>query len=350
MKTLGCTSTLALSLVLSIGLSGCGGGSSDSASNTNGKGSGTTKTVTFSGRAVDGYISGATACLDTNVNGVCDSGEPTASTNTDGKFTFTNVTVDSGKLIPIIVKGGTDISTNKPFKGTISSIVNTEDMTKNKTVVTSPLTDLVTTKFIASKDKSLASLSQIKNNVASSLNISVEKINSDPMKDKDVFAKAQEVQQIKKLILTAATKSNGGSINADELAKNVREAVATSVESNADLNTTDVIKKLKVVQPTVTIPVNETNFIANQITEIKKTLAIMVTNTTVTTNTLNQQQSNLDTTVESASKRIKEATDDSVITVVTVKQVTKTEPVKPTKPVATPVATTLATPPVVPTL
>lgn len=346
MKSLGYTSTLALSLALSFGLIGCGGGgSSDSTPTTDTSGGGTTpttSTTTFSGTAVDGYISGGTACLDTNINGKCDSGEPTAPTNANGKFTFTNVEVDSGVLLPVIVTGGTDTATNKAFVGSVSNIINTDDIATNTSFTASPLTDLVATAFIASSDKSTASLAQIKTNVASSLNISVEKVDSDPVQDKEVFAKAQEVQQTKKLILTAATKANGGSLNADQLTKSVREAMAKSVQSGTTLSSTDVITKLKETQPTITIPSNETDFIASQTTEIKKTLATIVTDETITVDTLNQQQSNIETVVESASANIENATDGSVITVV--------EVVPVTPPVTTPIATTLATPPAVPAL
>lgn len=40
----------------------------------------------LSGAVIDGYIEGATVCLDSNGNGACDTGEPSAKTSSDGKF------------------------------------------------------------------------------------------------------------------------------------------------------------------------------------------------------------------------------------------------------------------------
>lgn len=341
--------TLSLALALSLGFSACGGGGGDSSSSSNNNGGGTSptsNTKTFSGIAVDGYISGGTACLDKNINGICDNGEPTTPTNANGKFTFTDVEVESGKLIPVIVTGGTDTATNKPFEGSLSNIINTDDIATNTSLFVSPLTDLVATSFLVSNDKSSASLALIKTNVASSLNLNVEKLDKDPMQDKEVFAKAQEVQQTKKLILTAATKAASGSLNEEELTKSVREAISTSVQTGTTLNSTDVITKLKEIHPTVNIPSNETDFIANQTTEIKSALATIVTDTTIIVDSLDQQESNLITTVESALTKIEDATDGSVITVVEVSPLYPATTQTPT----TPIASAIPTPPAVPAL
>lgn len=40
----------------------------------------------LSGAVIDGYIEGANVCLDLNSNGACDTGEPLAKTDGDGKF------------------------------------------------------------------------------------------------------------------------------------------------------------------------------------------------------------------------------------------------------------------------
>ena len=43
-------------------------------------------TQTISGKAIDGYLAGALVCLDLNTNGVCDTGEPSATTDANGNF------------------------------------------------------------------------------------------------------------------------------------------------------------------------------------------------------------------------------------------------------------------------
>jgi len=44
--------------------------------------------VAFTGVVADGPLQGATACYDLNDNGACDSGEPTATTDADGRYAF----------------------------------------------------------------------------------------------------------------------------------------------------------------------------------------------------------------------------------------------------------------------
>jgi len=75
---------LALS-VLSL-LTACGGGGSVS------------KTITFAGQVIDGYIEGAIVCLDLNANLSCDSGEPTAVSKSDGTYSLDVSQVDTEKL------------------------------------------------------------------------------------------------------------------------------------------------------------------------------------------------------------------------------------------------------------
>jgi len=65
-------------------LSACGGGG-DSAPE-----SGAT-TTSLSGVVADGYLRGATVCLDINQNAVCDSDEPTAVTGQGGAYTMTDI-------------------------------------------------------------------------------------------------------------------------------------------------------------------------------------------------------------------------------------------------------------------
>ena len=76
-------SAIAASLILSF--SACGGGGSSSTPTAN-----PLSTVTASGIAVDGYISGGFACLDLNLDGGCDATtEPYAITDASGKFSLT---------------------------------------------------------------------------------------------------------------------------------------------------------------------------------------------------------------------------------------------------------------------
>ena len=75
-------------------VAGCSGGGGTSA-----------VTNSLSGVVADGYISGATACLDTNSNGVCDTGEPTGPvTTSSGAFTISGFTTGDDKKYPVVVQ------------------------------------------------------------------------------------------------------------------------------------------------------------------------------------------------------------------------------------------------------
>ena len=58
-------------------------------------------TVSLSGVVADGYLQDALVCLDMNNNKACDSNEPQATTDSDGKYSFTASEGDS-KTYPVI--------------------------------------------------------------------------------------------------------------------------------------------------------------------------------------------------------------------------------------------------------
>jgi alpha-beta hydrolase superfamily lysophospholipase len=73
------TPVLLLSTLTVAILTACGGGNSINGENP-------AVSNILSGAVIDGYIEGATVCLDSNGNGACDTGEPSAKTSSDGKF------------------------------------------------------------------------------------------------------------------------------------------------------------------------------------------------------------------------------------------------------------------------
>ncbi len=87
-------------VVAAVILSACGGGSGSSLG-----------PITVSGVALDGYIKGATICFDANSNNVCDTGEPSAVTGADGKYSITLPTgteTTDKHLIAIVPAGAYD--------------------------------------------------------------------------------------------------------------------------------------------------------------------------------------------------------------------------------------------------
>ena len=89
--------TMILMLASTVILAGCGGGGSGSGS---GSGSNVSTaapiapapspaSIEFSGKVIDGYIQGATVCLDINNNYACDDNEPFSLSGIGGSYTFT---------------------------------------------------------------------------------------------------------------------------------------------------------------------------------------------------------------------------------------------------------------------
>ncbi|MDT7520606.1 hypothetical protein RAE19_18225 [Rhodoferax sp. TBRC 17660] len=81
--------TFALTSIAVALLTACGGG---------GGGGGSSASSVLSGMVIDGYIEGAKVCLDVNSNGVCDAGEPTATTDSAGKYQLSPGSIDTTGL------------------------------------------------------------------------------------------------------------------------------------------------------------------------------------------------------------------------------------------------------------
>ncbi|HIF9077293.1 hypothetical protein [Photobacterium damselae] len=91
-------STIALGISSILLLSACGGGSSDSDK--------TSSTRSIQGKAIDGYVKGATVGLDLNFNGKLDAGEPTTITGDNGTYILdikSNQDASCADYVPTIV-------------------------------------------------------------------------------------------------------------------------------------------------------------------------------------------------------------------------------------------------------
>ncbi len=118
----------AIFISISLSLTGCGGNSSSSATNAN--------TVSLTGVViVDGYVQGATVCLDKNNNLFCESSEPQAITNAQGQYKLNNITTSDSTSYPVIAAVPVEASQNaKPFTLTTP---------RGKHSVISPITTLI---------------------------------------------------------------------------------------------------------------------------------------------------------------------------------------------------------------
>ncbi len=81
------------------------------------------------GHAIDGYIAGATVFADANANGQLDDGEAFGTTNAVGNWSI------PGGSGPIVMIGGTDISTNLPFTGVYEAPSSASVITPLTTII-----------------------------------------------------------------------------------------------------------------------------------------------------------------------------------------------------------------------
>ncbi len=128
-----------MSLVAALLLGGCGsdgGGGSSS----------------ISGVAIDGYIRNAKACVDRNYNKICDSNEPSATTQSRGVFSIPASATDSGNY-PIVIEAGTDAFD----EGRGAYFATPLKLTAPAGVTTiTPITSLVQQKISEGKDRATA--------------------------------------------------------------------------------------------------------------------------------------------------------------------------------------------------
>ncbi|WP_127472022.1 hypothetical protein [Thiomicrorhabdus aquaedulcis] len=95
--------------ILGLTLTGCGGGGDSAAG-------GEQDVPTISGVVADGYLSGATACLDLNNNSVCDPEEPQDITDSFGQYSF-NSDSTQGTILIEVHPAAIDSDTGMPVGG-----------------------------------------------------------------------------------------------------------------------------------------------------------------------------------------------------------------------------------------
>jgi len=182
----------------------------------------------LSGLAVDGYVQGATVFLDVNKNGLLDSGEPSATTDSAGKYTLDYASV-SGNVtgLPIVVTGGIDTDTGNAFTGQLSARA---DKAASGQVV-SPLTSLIDA-VIA---QGLApDVEAAKTMIASGLGLTNAQLMSDPVaaiaSNPGIYSTAVTLQR--SIQLLAAANSTPGE-TAQHAHERVVRALASAVVAQA---------------------------------------------------------------------------------------------------------------------
>jgi hypothetical protein len=171
---------------------------------------------TLSGTAVDGYLQGARVFLDVNGNGLADTGEPTATTDANGRYSLDYSQVSSPVLgMRVIVTGGVDTDTGYAFTGMLTARA---DGSRAGQLV-SPLTSLV--------DALVAqglSLDDARTKVAAALGLTVADLATDPVavlaNQPGLYTRQVALQRAVQLLASA----NQGSQTAHEAQERVLRA------------------------------------------------------------------------------------------------------------------------------
>lgn len=139
-------------------LTACGGGGGSGSS----AGSTTTSTSQLSGKAIDGYLAGATVCFD-NGQGACDTSQPSTTTDANGNYTLKVSGSVTGKQLDVLVTSATTDGGNK-FTSTFTMSAIVAGSSQNVT----PLTTTVVSQMKAGKSQADA-IAAVQNLVGSSV-------------------------------------------------------------------------------------------------------------------------------------------------------------------------------------
>lgn len=182
-------------LISALSLVACGGGSGSSNSSTSSSPSAPT---TVTGKVIDGYIVGATVCLDVNSNNVCDAGEPQSVSTAGGAYSFQYVgDASQMHVIAQIPVGAVDEDTGpvtQPYT-MAAPVAHAEAIT--------PLSTLVTSAIQESKNQ--ISVGEAESSVKASLGMAKPILNYDYKAASD--KKTAEVAQVTATAIAQATET-----------------------------------------------------------------------------------------------------------------------------------------------
>lgn len=259
--------------------------------------------VTLAGIVVDGYISGATVCIDNNLNGECGIDEPITTTNSTGAFSFGENNINNGAVVSYVASGGIDIATGNNFNGKLRQI--SEVYTSNYVYLT-PLTDLVAKAFFASPIKDLDSLHTAKNTISRAYSIHSDFVDQNPSTYAGVFARTQEIQQMIGLIGVSFIEAKGivfTSAQKIELQENIKSSIIEDIDISVEPNVLNIISILE-EDENLTIQENVKTFINEQFAYIKVDIENFVLNQNLSLDNLNEYQNALEDKADEAYARI----------------------------------------------
>ena len=250
---------------------------------------------TVAGVVVDGYIDGATVCADKNNNSQCDINESKTISKSNGQFILDNVIVERDSTINIIAYDGNDTATGKKLVGQLRTTIT--DTQLSNPIVISPITDLVTNSFLNSdENSSIELLENTQQNIADILAISLEDINKDPLTDRTLFIKTQEIQHAKNILQKIVEKYLD--TNSTTLEEDIKQEL---VVEELNLKNSLIVLEL---QNKISIPLNEKTFVIEQFEELKTALKNGSKNIVLNEKNLNNIQKSIDEQQEKAIDKL----------------------------------------------
>jgi hypothetical protein len=214
---------------------------------------------TISGKVVDNYIENATVCIDSNKNNVCDAGELSTTSASDGSFSFTSTSINSTDVV--IAYGGTDATTDEAFNYIVKNTVANKD-SNGKVILSSINTLIVDYMDVASEDLTDATIAVVNFLGSSSSNIESSNAITDVVANKS--SQSDEFEKSLKLFqMVAAINDVNDSINSaksfNDLAKYIKDNNTKTDDDNISLtNYNSVAKTINANQYTPVVLENNT--------------------------------------------------------------------------------------------
>jgi hypothetical protein len=193
---------------------------------------GSSATETVAGKAADGYLYGATACLDINENKVCDPTEPSASTGPNGDFSISASPSDAAHPIVVEIVVGT-IDQDDPDNPIDTAYTITAPAGYD---FVSPLTTMVQNEIESSGVSADDAESAIKSLLGTSLPLNQDYVAGSTATDDFGEAFAEEFEKLHKVAQVAAAiiQENTGAVEAGNVEVDTAAAFELIVAKVAD--------------------------------------------------------------------------------------------------------------------
>lgn len=168
----------------------------------------------ISGVVVDGYVEGATVCIDLDNDKVCDASEPRTTTTSNGSFSFDQITLGTADFYRVIAFGGTNTATGESFSEEYHGVIATSQDSQSFTL--SALSDLATRMFFREELLSSTVLSSVQSQMAASLNLTTTQLLQDPWSETKSMLVAHELELINQIFLKLTQEMQGSAVSSTQ--------------------------------------------------------------------------------------------------------------------------------------